>query len=311
MLFHHLFYSEWSLPLYDDITIHGNGVINQLGIFSKLCVAVFVFVSGYGLVVSTPIDIKLKDFYWHRFKKLYLNYWFVWILFVPISVFVFGRTFIEAYGNHYLVKAILEFFGLSKMIGIMGYNPTWWFYSCIVLLYLLFPLLYKYMFKCTYLIICLAVTIVLVRFLPGINLISDYLFAFVTGMLIAKMPISWIKGVRVWHIVVALLLLTSWRFSELSPTHIVDGLLCVGMALLLYKIPMNNWTGRIMENLGKHSMNMFLIHTFIFYYWFRDYIYFTRNPILIFLSLLITSYLFSLVIEWLKRISGFYRLINR
>ena len=89
MLFHHLFYSEWSRPLYDDIVIHGVGVINQLGIFCKLCVAVFVFLSGYGLMVSTPKNIKLKDFYWHRFKKLYLNYWVVWLLFVPIGVFIF------------------------------------------------------------------------------------------------------------------------------------------------------------------------------------------------------------------------------
>lgn len=31
MLIHHLFYSEWLQPLYNDITIHGIGVVNQIG----------------------------------------------------------------------------------------------------------------------------------------------------------------------------------------------------------------------------------------------------------------------------------------
>ena len=100
MLIHHLFYNTWSRELYDDLIINGVGVVNQIGIFSKLCVAVFVFVSGYGLVKSTPKEVKLKDFYWHRFKKLYLNYWFIWLIFVPVAVFVFGRSLIEAYGDN-------------------------------------------------------------------------------------------------------------------------------------------------------------------------------------------------------------------
>lgn len=59
MLLHHLFYSEELRPLYDDVTIHGVGIVNQLGIISKLCVAVFVFASGYGLVISTPENVNL------------------------------------------------------------------------------------------------------------------------------------------------------------------------------------------------------------------------------------------------------------
>jgi len=111
MLLHHLFYHDEVRPFYNDIIIHGYGVVNQIGIFSKLCVAMFVFASGYGLAVSTPEDTKLKDFYIHRFKKLYLNYWFIWLLFVPVSIFCFNRSFLDAYGNHYCLKACLDFLG--------------------------------------------------------------------------------------------------------------------------------------------------------------------------------------------------------
>lgn len=308
MLVHHLFYSEWSQPLYDDITIHGVGVVNQLGVFCKLCVAVFIFVSGYGLAVSTPKDIKLKDFYWHRFKKLWLNYWYIWLIFVPISVFVFGRTFTDAYGNHAIAKAILEFFGFAKMFGVMGYNPTWWFYNCIIILYLIFPLLNKYLFKTPYLFVSIALTIILVRFVPGANVIADYLFVFLLGMFMSRMPLYWLEGTKIWHIIVAIIILSVWRLTNSSPKYIVDAFLCAGFAIFLYKVTIWKWLSKVLESLGKHSMNMFLTHTFIFYFWFTDYIYITRNPIIIFLSLLVSSYLISIVIEWTKKIVGFNKI---
>ena len=307
MLFHHLFYSIWSQAYYDDFTLHGVGIINKIGLFCKLCVAVFVFVSGYGLAVSTPNDVSLKDFYQHRFKKLYLNYWFIWLLFVPICIF-YGRTFTVAYGENALLKAGLDFFGLAKMFGIESYNPTWWFYNTIVILYLLFPLLNKWLWKVPFLFIAFALTIVFVSFLPVINVIGGYLFIFIIGMFMAKMPLEWIDNTKLWHIVLSLIMLSAWRFTKYYPTHITDALICSGIAILLFKVSCDNWIGKIFEKLGKHSINMFLIHTFIFYYWFTKYIYITRNPILIFLSLLTSSYIASVIIEWIKRKIGFYKL---
>lgn len=309
MLIHHLFYLDEMRPYYDDIIVHGHGVVNQIGLFSKLCVAVFVFVSGYGLAVSTPKDIKLKDFYWHRLKKLYLNYWFIWLLFVPIGVFVFGRTLMDAYGDHVALKGILDFFGLLKMFGIDSYNPTWWFYSCIIILYLLFPLLNRWLWSSTYLVVSVALTIGFLHFVPGINVIAGYLFVFLAGILLSRMPLKWGEKAKWWHFVLGLMLMALWRMGSNSPKHIVDAMLCVGMALLIYKLPLDNWIGNIFAALGEHSMNMFLTHSFIFYFWFSKYIYITRNPLLIFLSLTISTYLLSVGIEWLKRKVGFYKLI--
>ena len=308
MLCHHLFYSEWSQQYYDDLVIHGVGVVNQLGHFCKLCVAVFVFVSGYGLAASTLPGVKPKDFYWRRFKKLYLNYWYIWLLFVPITYFVFGRTFTEAYGDHAVLKEVLDFFGLLKMFGFDSYNPTWWFYNCIIILYLLYPLLNKWLIRSIYPLVSLAITCGLLFFIPGVNVISGYLFTFIVGMLMAKMPIEWVKETKWWQVLVALMMLSLWRLTKNCPTQIADGLLCAGMALMVYQIKWSKWLRMVMESLGKHSMNMFLTHTFIYYLWFSKYIYITRNPLLIFLSLLVSSYLLSVFIEWTKRKVGFYKI---
>lgn len=139
LLIHHLFYIQDGK--YDDIQIFGHGIVESLAKSAKVCVPLFVFLSGYGLMASAERSgtVCKQDFYKRRFVKLYSNYWLMWFIFVPMGIFVFGITLADVYGNHYLVKFTLEIIGLLNCLGLYGYNPTWWFYSCIILLYLLFP----------------------------------------------------------------------------------------------------------------------------------------------------------------------------
>ena len=57
----------------------------------------------------------------------------------------------------------------------------------------------------------------------------------------------------------------------------------------------------ILQFLGKHSMNIFLTHTFIRYYYFKDFTYSFKYSILIVLVLLGISIIVSMVIELLKK----------
>lgn len=307
MLIHHLFYSESSRLCYNDITIHGYGIINQLGIFCKLCVAIFVFVSGYGLTVKYKDCHFWKPYYMNRFKKLYLNYWFIWLIFVPIGVFVFHRSFADVYGNHLALKAGLDFLGILNLTGQFGYNPTWWFYSCIIVLYLVFPWLNVRFEKSPFLILTLGIFASFVGFLPFVQPYSRYLLPFLAGMLMARKPRIF-ESVGTKETAISLLLLCVMRNFCGNMVFIVDTMLCVGLAIFLNRIRMPKWIGVTMTSLGEHSMNIFLFHTFIFSFWFRDYIYITRNPILIFISLLLSCWIISVVIESIKRKVGFYRL---
>ena len=309
MLIHHLFYSEASRLRYDDLIIHGHGLVNEIGIFCKLCVAIFVFVSGYGLATKYRNGLQLTSYYLSRYKKLYLNYWFIWLIFVPIGVFVFHRTFTDVYGTHVALKAGLEFLGLLNLTGQLGYNPTWWFYSCIIVLYLIFPWLNRQFEKSPYLILTLSLFAAFAGFIPFIAPYSHYLLTFIAGMLMARKP-ELFEPIGVKESLVSLVLLCLMRNFCGGWTFIVDTLICVGLAMLLYRIKLPKWLDAVMENLGKHSMNIFLFHTFIFSQWFRDWIYITRNPLLIFLSLLLSCWIISVVIEFIKNKIGFYRLIR-
>lgn len=183
LLIHHLFYIRNGM--FDDIVIGGRyHLVNMIGQACKTCVPMFVFLSGYGLtaVAEKWETINLKQFYIHRFTKLYLNYWLMWLLFVPVGVYVFGITFDKVYGGHSVIKLILDLLGLLNITGKLGYNPTWWFYSCIIVLYLLFPLI---MTSCRkrWLAHVLLWASVLLTFCPFVILqpIRYYLLTFILG----------------------------------------------------------------------------------------------------------------------------------
>ncbi|MDE5997964.1 MAG: acyltransferase family protein, partial [Muribaculaceae bacterium] len=99
LLIHHLFYIQKGQ--YDDVYIGEYGIVNLLGIICKVCVAIFVFLSGYGLgtTISENMSISLRNFYVRRFTKLFLNYWFIWLLFVPSGILFFDRSIKDVYGS--------------------------------------------------------------------------------------------------------------------------------------------------------------------------------------------------------------------
>lgn len=67
LLWHHLFYVDNGM--YSDIKVWDYGVVNQIGQLGKVCVALFVFLSGYGLIVSTdPLTFKARLFYVKRYR---------------------------------------------------------------------------------------------------------------------------------------------------------------------------------------------------------------------------------------------------
>lgn len=57
LLAHHLFYQGIG---YNDIHLYGSHyLVKEIGMVSKLCVAIFVFLSGYGLTVN--VDKSLTN----------------------------------------------------------------------------------------------------------------------------------------------------------------------------------------------------------------------------------------------------------
>ena len=275
----------------------------------------------YAKAVQTNGIGRLGDFYRRRYSKLLVNYWVVYLLFVPVGVFLFHRSFQEVYGDKLILGAISDFFGLHKaVIGHpYGYNATWWFYSCIIFLYLLFPLLWKAR-RYWFLMIPFAVLFPSVaQYIPivGKSDCGPYMLSFVCGMLLVLLKPMFrteqfslnqvVKNRRgggkirtITLIVLLFLIACVYRFK--SGRALLWDAAITSIGVYLYSmLNIKPAVIKVMAFFGKHSSNIFMFHTFIYFYFFHDIVYWSRNPLLIVLTLLSSCILISMFIEWLKK----------
>lgn len=314
LLIHHLFYINSGL--YDDFYICGQPLVQTIGVVSKVCVSIFVFLSGYGLVRSNSVGhFSVFSFYVKGLTKLYANYWLIYLLFVPVGILFFNRMVYRT-----PLDAGIDIMGFARSFKTPTYNPTWWFYSCILPLYLLFPLLRGFLSKKKYAALLWAGGIA-VMYVPALFLLEPiriYLLSFIVGMLFAHYNLlTYISSIRffdnffIW--IVFLLCAIYWRqYGSFMIGEYFDLILAlVGMCLFVVIRRNRIIKSKFMFFMGKHSFNIFLFHTFIFYLYFPQLIYATSNPIVIFLSLLISCMILSWAMEKLKKVLHFYELQSK
>jgi len=321
MLCHHLYGSP--LAGVEPYT----GVLAWLGVLGKVCVALFLFCSGYGLAANyTPTSIKddLK-FIVRRLVKFYLNYWVIFLIFVPITIFAFHRPLSAAYGeNCVLGHLILDIFGLQ---GWNSYNITWWFNTLIVILYLLFPLLYRAIrWKPWFAIIIGMIVMRLSTRVPFDNLdMCLWQFPFILGIvwkLYENKGVhvqEWLAGHKAIAVIASICLLIATviiRMYAIIPHWSgmrIDGFIACTVALCVITIVRHfKWLMVTFSFLGKHSMNSYLMHTFFNAFYCKDLLHSGEwlrgggN----FVLLVTICLLISVVIEFLKEKIRFYELVN-
>ena len=104
---------------------------------------------------------------------------------------------------------------------------------------------------------------------------------------------------------VAFLRLEEWRFGGAGMDRFFTITLIIFIIITVRKVKKIT---PAFEYLGKHSMNIFLIHTFIFYYFYSYFIYSFRYSVLIFIVLMSCSLCISILIEYIKKTVGIYRI---
>lgn len=318
LLFHHLFYE--ANGLYNDITIGDTGIVCEVGKVFKVCVALFVFLSGYGLVKSCRNrEISTLGFYKKRLARLFPTYWLIWLLFVPAGIIFFGRSLESVYANNIVPKLIADIMGLAYAFEFYGYNATWWFMSCIIVLYLLFPFIYKVLGNKIAITAIMAGSIAISYFdIHGLYPIRHYLMTFVAGMIFARYNIlqrckvdtplkkcALIIALAACFYIRSRLFLYAMNFDTLLCLFIIAAYACFGIKW--------QWCRKALDFTGRHSMNIFLFHTFIYLYYLQELIYSPRNPLIIFITLLAASLAISVIIEKIKeiiRIDKFEKLIS-
>lgn len=326
MLWHHLFFQH---PEY-------GAFVYQLGLLGKVCVALFVFCSGYGLSIQYKKQLDSNNrnsvisfftctlrFWFKRYIKFYLNYWTVFLVAVPIGVLFFGRELEIPYGGSNVLKSfIFDFFGVGSF---NSYNITWWFNRLILSLYLLFPLLYLIL-NSKYRIFSIIFFILLFEF-PNYVLkpflwmdpsLYVYYLPFIVGILYASYEdyISRVldkaggKTVFLFSCLMTLFFCINRQYPLISSGgRIIDSLISLFIAMSVVSFRTVSCQNlKFLTYLGKHSMNIYLLHTFVAGYFFTDFIYGFTIPILIFAVQLLISLILSVTLELIKEKANFYKL---
>ena len=121
---------------------------------------------------------------------------------------------------------------------------------------------------------------------------------------------KYINGLILMLICIAIYVLMFMRYG-IGAYWITEPIAIILFVYLVKAVTKTKILSFILEKLGKHSYNMFLTHSFIFYYYFRDFTYKWKYAFIILVVLLCADFALSVLIEFLKRICGFDKFEQR
>ena len=268
-----------------------------LGHFGKVCVPLFFFLGGYGLAkryAGMKFDVS------ERLKKLYISYWKVFVIFIPIAFLFFGNqgvyaldaSFCGRYNVFSLKELVLNFLAIYDT-----YNYEWWFLRCYVLMILCFPLVRYAAGKCSpaaKFLIILIITVLFGKVFPDIwyaflgearqgNLIYDSFFCmgepfyacFVMGVfcagndLLGRISAFLDRAGKLRTAAEILLFLAVILLRQVFLSKYFDviyaPLLCVLIPDLARRFPA---LGKLFDVFGQESTNIWFIHSFFCYYFY-------------------------------------------
>ena len=328
MLYHHLFAYPHKI-MADNIFISlcsfgDTSLSTYIGQFGRICLPMFVFLSGYGCYKSSRRSDDLQGLVLRQMLGVYKSFWMVFVLFVPLSLFLFGIR-----PQPVQRELIYGFFGLH-----CSFNGEWWFVVPYVLLLLMFPAVKRFLERRTALLPTDLLWIALLNafvcyvlpelcafpvltplcssvFWEHIQVMMGLLPGFALGSVFARYQLldqvkSRFAGRLPWCILSLVgmaglfyIHLYNYMFYD----YINTALFIVCLVILLPTAP-GRLAARILEALGEESTYICLTHSFFCYYWFQGLVFAPKYSILIFLWLLALSYGSSKLIRLVWKILG-------
>lgn len=293
MFVHHLFTFPDRYPQNTElISLFGNiSVEHTIGWFGKYCVAIFLFISGYGFSVSKKTD---NFYYLGKIVQIYKSVWLVFAIYIPLDIYFDVPRVAH---NFNTIQFIFNLFGISNL-----YNGEWWFILPYILMVAITPLLQQSRRH--------IITIIAFSFLfhnvSGQNLWgetlvwqSSYVLGFVFGF--AKFRLN---NLNIFSQMILFII-----FS----TIIWNGFILLGIEGMIFLVPFVIFCIQILFNisskiirkiimeLGDKCLFMWLTHSFYCYHFAGKFIYSPKYTILILINLLVISYFSALILNYLYR----------
>lgn len=317
LLFYHLFYEEHVLTALqvNYAPIPGNVFLMAAG-FGNICVAVFVMITAYGITKSILNDSAMTvkaayDLAWKRFLKLMAGFAGLYLSVILVWSRSFDLQSLYGKGKQGLLLMICDGLGLSQVFGTPTLNDTWWYMALAYTFIFLIPVLAFGVKKTG--VVLLAFSF----FAPMIfRLTFDmarYFFVAVFGVCAAygnwfeKMFNLRMHGIVKWCVgVLGLVLCVLIRQNAVVKDYFanyVDAPIAFFVICFAVMLPgMIPGVKQVLQYMGKHSMNIYLVHSFFYLIIHRSFIYGFRHAGIIFLALVLVSLGYSMIFEGLRKL---------
>ena len=331
MLMHHLWFFPSRIanpPLINLFTIGNFTSVQFLGIFGKICVPMFFFFGGYGVYKSSygkPYDIVM------RLKKLYFAYWKVFLIFIPIGFLFFSSQ--SAYcTDPFIYSRFVKFVPKEVISNFLGftstYNREWWFLISYAFALITFPLVRavidRYSAR-TNLFIAVLVSLLFANLFPGLKTVvpigspgNNFLYIKFFCQIAPYAACFWMGAITARNGLLDRLNNSAKANGILNPVsdilawifaiHIRQGEL--GETFDIFLIPVLTVASidflnriKILKKgfiiVGRQSTSMWLIHTFLCYYFEipAKIVTAPRYAILSLILLIAMSYVASLLVD--------------
>lgn len=348
MLIHHLFldpsrYKGYSIdfwPLTENLTTH-------IALAMKLCVALFVMLSAYGMTISykkinNNLEIhrkQIKKTITSRYIKMMSGFMLIFLL-VQIYALATNQpaNVMTIYGKGIVAVFyfILDLFGLAQLFHTPTFISTFWYMSLAQIIIFVLPvMIWIYKQFGSSVLLALSMLIAVLFPVPTANASYEKTYAFFTvyvvcialGIIMADkdliVKMRNINLVRKWkvlskiikfvfYVTIIVALLVVREDTRLTPLiafwDAILPMLIIGFSFeYINVIP---GIKHVLGFLGTYSMEIFLLHNIIGRVWYKDFFYGIGKAWEIFGLLLFTTLIVAVAINLFEKLIRFHIFTN-
>lgn len=289
MLAHHLYAFPERLDYTYDIPF-----FIKLGQEFGIIVGLFVFISGFGLATK-PLSVRMGG---AKLYKLWMSLSMVFAIFIPIGFLIGAYEFdvTELLRNLFLLES--------------SYNHEWWFFALYVKLIFLACIL-SLIKNEKILIAILAIIYITCVFAQKMNMqflthdVRTYLPVYALSYGVCRFSVfETVEKIAERYIPNIVMRVLMYILLACILGHIITlvrpiQFLFWFLAFSLIRMP--ECVSRSLCYLGRHSLNIWLVHTFYCYYYCKQLFVAIADPLLAYLVLVILSLVTSILLEFIKK----------
>ena len=254
-----------------------------------------------------------------------MHFWLIVILFSVIGIL---------YHSSDIPRTISDFIG-NILLYKMSYNGAWWFVLTYIWLVLLYPIMKWFGDKLPPMIlICISGILYVVFYyfeiIHTLN-ISNFIiawiwhqlcligrsqFAFILGIIWCKYSVmdkirNFYMNVKMKNLCLLVCVAVIFIFHCFIQSLIVAPFTGMMVLMCFHLLDKPHWMEKLFLLLGKHSTNIWLIHMFFYMVLFKNFIFRLKEPVFIFVGMIILCMGVSILINQIEKVILKFRQILR